>query len=118
MNYDEIMTDLLHAYEAHPEMDVEEIIEQVAREMDASEKTMESIKATSELLDKFEEKKKALEAAHEDGETTKKWILTETARMTEGRTDKEKENLTKAIVEKVELVVKNSLAEESNNEEK
>ena len=118
MTYDKIMTDLLLAYEAHPEMDVEEIIEQVAREMDASEKTMESIKATSELLDKFEEKKKALEAAHEDGETTKKWILTETARMTEGRTDKEKENLTKAIVEKVELVVKNSLAEESNNEEK
>jgi len=118
MTYDEIMTALLQAYETHPEMDVEEIIAQVAREMGTSETSLENIKASSAMLDKFQEKKKALEAAHEDGETTKKWILTETARMTEGRTDKEKENLTKAIVEMVELGVKNSLAEEPNNKEK
>ncbi len=77
MTYDEIMTALLQAYEAHPEMDVEEIIAQVAQEIGASEKSMESIKASSELLDKFQEKKTTLEAAHEDGETTKKWILTD-----------------------------------------
>ena len=118
MTYDEIMSALLQAYEAHPEMDVEEIIAQVAREMGASEKSLDNIKKTSAILDKFQEKKTVLEAAHEDGETTKKWILAETARMTEGRTDEEKETLTKAIVEKVELGVKNSLDEEPNNKEK
>ena len=117
MTYDEIMAALLQAYEAHPEMDVEEIIAQVAREMGASKMSMESIKASSELLDKFQEKKTSLEAAHEGGETTKKWILTETARMTEGRTDKEKAALANAIVEKVELGVKNSFTEEPNNKE-
>lgn len=115
--YNEIMSALLQAYEAHPEMDVEEIIAQVAREIGASEKSLENIKATSAMLDNFQEKKTALEVAHEDGETTKKWILAETARMTEGRTDKEKEDLTKAIMEKVELGVKRSLTDESNNKE-
>lgn len=117
MTYDEIMSALLQTYEAHPEMDVEEIIAQVAREMGASEKSMESINASSELLDKFQDKKTALEAAHEDGETTKKWILTETVRMTEGRTDEEKEALANAIVETIGHGVKNSLAEEPNNKE-
>ena len=117
MTYDEIMAALLQAYEAHPEMGVEEIIAQVAQKLGASEKSKEDIKASSAMLDKFQEKKKALEAAHENGETTKKWILTETARMTEGRTDKEKEDLTKAIVEMVELRVKRSLTDESNNKE-
>lgn len=46
MTYDKIMAALLQAYEAHPEMDVEEIIAQVAREMDASEKSLENIKKT------------------------------------------------------------------------
>ena len=118
MTYVEIMSALLQAYEAHPEMDVEQIIAHVAQKLGASEKSLENIKASSAMLDMFQEKKTALEAAHEDGETTKKWILAETARMTEGRTDEEKETLTKAIVEKVELGVKNSLDEEPNNKEK
>lgn len=117
MTYDEIMSALLKAYEAHPEMDVEEIIAQVAQEMGTSEKSMESIKATSELLDRFQEKKTVLEAAHEDGESTKKWILTETARMTESRTDDEKAAIANAIAKTVDGSVKNSLAEEPNNKE-
>ena len=117
MTYDEIMTALLQTYEAHPEMDVEEIIAQVAREKGASEKSMESIKASSELLDIFQEKKTSFEAAHEDGETTKKWISTETARMTEDRTDEEKEAFANAIVETIDHGVKTSLAEEPNNKE-
>jgi hypothetical protein len=117
MTYNEIMAALLQAYEAHPEMDVEEIIAQVAREIGANEKSMESIKASSELLDKYQEKKASLEAAHEDGETTKKWILTETARMTESRTDEEKEALTNAIVETIDHGVKDSLSEEPKNKE-
>lgn len=117
MTYDKIMTALLQAYEAHPEMDVEEIIAQVAQKMGASKKSMKSIKASSELLDKFQDKKTALEAAHEDGETTKKWILTETARITEDRTDEEKEAFANAIVETIGHGVKNSLAEEPNNKE-
>lgn len=117
MTYNEIMAALLQAYEAHPDMGVEEIIAQVAQEMDTSEKSMESIKASSELLDKFQEKKTILEAAHEDGETTKKWILTETARMTESRTDEEKEALANAIVETIDHGVKDSLSEEPKNKE-
>ena len=115
--YDEIMSALLQAYEAHPEMDVEEIIAQVAREMDASDKSQESIKASSAMLDKFQEKKASLEAAHEDGETTKKWILAETARMTENRTDEEKAIITDAIVETVNRGVNQSLTEGQNNKE-
>lgn len=115
--YNDIMSALLQAYEAHPEMDVEEIIAQVAQEMGTSEKSMESIKATSELLDRFQEKKTALEAAHEDGESTKKWILTETAHMTESRTDDEKAAVANAIAEAIDGGVKNSLAEEQNKQE-
>jgi sirohydrochlorin ferrochelatase len=117
MTYDEIMAALLQAYEAHPEMDVEEIIAQVAREMGASEKSLENIKATSAMLDKFQEKKTALEAAHEDGETTKKWILAETARMTENRTDEEKAIIADTIVETVSRGVEQSLTEGQNNKE-
>ena len=117
MTYDEIMSALLQAYEAHPEMDVEEIIAQVAREMGASDKSLKSIKASSAILDKFQEKKKALEAAHEEGETTKKWLLTETARMTKNRTDEEKAIIADAIVETVNQGVKQSLTEGQNNKE-
>lgn len=117
MTYDEIMAALLQAYEAHPEMDVEEIIAQVAREMGASDKSLENIKASSAMLDKFQEKKTALEAAHEEGETTKKWLLTETARMTEDRTDEEKEAFANAIVETIDHGVKTSLTGEPNNKE-
>lgn len=117
MTYDEIMSALLQAYEAHPEMDVEEIIAQVARKMGASEKSLENIKASSAMLDKFQEKKTALEAAHEDGETTKKWILAETARMTENRTDEEKAIIADAIVETVGRGVEQSLTEGQNSKE-
>ena len=117
MTYNEIMSALLQAYEAHPEMDVEEIIAQVAREMGASEKSLENIKATSAMLDKFQEKKTALEAAHEDGETTKKWILAETARMTENRTDAEKAIIADTIVETVSRGVEQSLTEGQNSKE-
>ena len=117
MTYDEIMSALLQAYEAHPEMDVEEIIAQVAREVGASDKSLENIKASSAILDKFQEKKTALEAAHEEGETTKKWLLAETARMTENRTDEEKAIITDAIVETVNRGVKQSLTEGQNNKE-
>lgn len=117
MTYDKIMSALLKAYDAHPEMDVEEIISQVAREMGASDKSLENIKASSAMLDKFQEKKTALEAAHEEGETTKKWLLTETARMTEKRTDEEKAIIAKGIVETVNRGVKQSLTEGQNNKE-
>jgi predicted HTH transcriptional regulator len=117
MTYDEIMSALLQAYEAHPEMDVEEIIAQVAREMGASDKSLENIKASSAMLDKFQEKKTALEAAHEEGETTKKWLLTETARMTENRPDEEKAIIADAIVETVNRGVNQSLTEGQNSKE-
>ena len=117
MTYDEIMAALLHAYEAHPEMDVEEIIAQVAREMDTCDKSMESIKSSLAMLDKFQEKKKALEEAREDGETTKKWLLTETVRMTENRTDEEKAIIADAIVETLNRGVEQSLTKGQNKKE-
>ena len=112
MTYNEIMAALLQTYEAHPEMDVDEIIAQVAREIGASDKCLENIKASSAMLDKFQEKKMAREAAREEGESTKKWILTETARMIENRTDEEKANIADAIVEMVNRGVNQSLTEE------
>lgn len=110
--YNEIMSALLQAYEAHPEMDVEEIITQVAREMGASEKSLENIKETSAMLDKFQEKKTALEAAHEDGETTKKWILAETEKLTEGRSDKERAAIAEGVVKAVDRGVRQSISED------
>ena len=110
MTYNEIMAALLQAYEARPEMDVEEIIAQVAREMGASEKSLENIKATSAMLDKFQEKKAALEAAHEDGETTKKWIIAETEKLTEGRSDKEKAAIAEGVAKAVDRGVQQSIS--------
>lgn len=115
--YNDIMSALLHAYEAHPEMKVEEIIAQVAQEMGTSEKGLENIKISSELLDKFQEKKTALATAHEDGESTKKWILSETARMTKNRTDEEKALIAKGIVKTVNNGVEQSLTEGQNSKE-
>ena len=60
MTYSEIMAALLQAYEAHPEMEVEQIIAQVAREMGASERCMEDINSSLSLLDKMQEKKSSL----------------------------------------------------------
>ena len=110
MTYDEIMAALLRTYEAHPEMGVEEIIAQVAREMGASEKSLENIKATSAMLDKFQEKKATLEAAHEDGETTKKWILAETKNLTEGRSDEEKAAIAEGVAKAVDRGVQQSIS--------
>lgn len=112
MTYNEIMAALLQAYEAHPEMEVEQIIAQVAREMGASEKSMESIKSSLSLLDKMQEKKLSLEAAHENGDSTKKWILAETEKLTRDRVDKEKAALAEGIVKAVDRGVQQSISED------
>jgi len=112
MTYNEIMAALLQTYEAHPEMDVEEVIAQVARKMGASEKSMENIKSSMSLLDKMQEKKASLEAAHENGDSTKKWMLAETEKLTHGREDKDKAAIAEGIAKAVDRGVQQSLSEE------
>lgn len=102
MTYSEIMAALLQAYEAHPEMEVEQIIAQVAREMGASEKCMEDINSSLSLFDKMQEKKSSLEAAHENGNTTKRWILSETDKLTAGRNDEDKAAIAEGIANAVD----------------
>ena len=110
-SYDEIMAALLEAYEAHPEMDVEQIMGQVSAEIGASENCQNTIQETSKLLDKFQEKKVSLAAAREDGDTTKKWILTEANRIAEGKTDEEKSHLLEGIAKAVNIGI-DSIKEE------
>jgi hypothetical protein len=109
MTYDEIMSALLQAYEAHPEMDVEQIIAQVAQKLGASEKSLGNIKESIALLDKMQEMKMSLDAAHDKRDSTKKWILSETARMTESRTDDEKAQFVTTMNKTVDRWVEESL---------
>jgi predicted chitinase len=102
MTYSEIMAALLQAYEAHPEMEVQQIIAQVAHEMGASEKCMEDINSSLLLLDKMQEKKSSLEAAHENGDTTKRWILAETDKLTAGGNDEDKAAIAEGIAKAVD----------------
>lgn len=95
--YDEIMDALLEAYEAHPEMDVDQIIAQVVDEIGASEGCKETIGEASALLDSIQEKKASLEAAQENGDTKKKWMMRQIDEMTEGRTEEERTEIVKAI---------------------
>ena len=118
MTYDEIMAELLQTYEAHPEMDVELIIAQVAQELGLGEKSKESVKASMGMLDKMQEQKESLETAHENCDSTKKWILSETAKITEGRTDDEIATITEAITNAVDQSVEESLnSDEPNSKE-
>lgn len=107
-SYDEIMAALLEAYEAHPEMDVEQIIAQVSAEIGASDNCQKTIKETSALLDKFQEKKASLAAAHANGDSTKKWILMEVNGMADGKSEEEKsillEGISKAVNKGVESI--------------
>ena len=112
MTYDEIMAELLQTYEAHPEMDVELIIAQVAQELGLGEKSKESVKASMGMLDKMQEQKESLETAHENCDSTKKWILSETVKITEGRTDDEKAKIVKSITKAVDRSVEESLKSE------
>lgn len=102
MTYSEFMAALQQAYEAHPEMEVEQIIAQVVREMGASERCMEDINSSLSLLDKMQEKKSLLEAAHENGNTTKRWILSETDKLTAGRNDEDKAAIAEGIAKAVD----------------
>ena len=118
MTYYVIMTALLQAYEAHPEMDVEQIIAQVAQELGASEKSMKNIKSSLLLLEKMQEKKLSMEAAHENGDTTKKWILAETEILTEGKNDEEKAAIAEGIAKAIDHGVQQSISEgEPTNKE-
>lgn len=110
MTFDRIMSALLQTYEAHPEMDVEEIIAQVAQEMGTSKKSMENIKSSLSLLEKMQEKKFSMEAAHENGDTTKKWILAETEKLTEGRSDKERAAIAEGVAKAVDRGVQQSIS--------
>lgn len=111
MTYNEIMSALLKAYEENPEKDVEQIIAQVAHEMGASQKCMEDINSSLSLLDKMQEKKTSLEAAHENGDSTKKWILAETEKFTEGRNDEDKAAIAEGIAKAVDRSVQQSISE-------
>lgn len=111
MTYNEIMSALLKAYEDNPEKDVEQIIAQVAHEMGASQKCMEDINSSLSLLDKMQEKKTSLEAAHENGDSTKKWILAETEKFTEGRNDEDKAAIAEGIAKAVDRSVQQSISE-------
>lgn len=112
MTYDKIMAALLQTYEAHPEMDVEQIIAKVAQEMGASEKSMENIKSSLSLLEKMQEKKLSIEAAHENGDTTKKWILSETEKLTKGKNDEERAAIAEGIAKAVDRGVQRSISED------
>jgi hypothetical protein len=95
-------------------MDVEEIIAQVAQEMGTSEKSMENIKSSLSLLEKMQEKKFSMEAAHENGDTTKKWILAETEKLTEGKNDEERAAIAEGIAKAVDRGVKRSIGEDES----
>ena len=91
--FNTVLDALLQLAEEHPEMSPEELLSQKAGEWNLDEKLLSEISESGEILDCIDDKVKELESSG----NRDSFINKELSRMTEGRSEKEKEAVSEAI---------------------
>lgn len=99
MEYDfnTVLDTLLKLAAEHPELSPEELLKMKAEEWGLDDELQSQIAESGEILTEFDEKVKELNDNSAQGRGRDYFINKELSRMTEGRTEKEKEALSEAI---------------------
>lgn len=92
--FNTVLDALLQLAEEHPEMSPEELLSQKAGEWNLDEKLLSEISESGEILNSIDDKVKEYESS---GNSRDSFINKELSRMTEGRSEKEKEAVSEAI---------------------
>ena len=92
--FNTVLDALLQLAEEHPEMSPEELLSQKAGEWNLDEKLMSEMLESCEILNSIDDKEKELMSS---GSNRDSFIDKELSRLTEGRSEKEKEAVSEAI---------------------
>lgn len=113
--FEDILTSTLEVLEQNPDMDINKLVDVQTKKYKTSEEAKATIEDTFACLDKFTESGHSLADARKKGLTRDQWLVQEIERMTEGRTQDEKDAVATAIVESMEQHVESEV-EEANLE--
>lgn len=113
--FEDILTSTLEVLEQNPDMDINKLVDIQAKKYEMSDEAKVTIDDTFTCLDKFAELEQSLADARKDGLTRDQWLVQQVERMTEGRTQDEKDAVATAIVESMEQHVESEV-EEANLE--
>lgn len=113
--FEDILTSTLEVLEQNPDMDINKLVDVQTKKYKTSEEAKATIEDTFACLDKFTELGHSLADARKEGLTRDQWLVQEIERMTEGRTQDEKDAVATAIVESMEQHVESEV-EEANLE--
>lgn len=113
--FEDILTSTLEVLEQNPDIDINKLVDVQTEKYKTSEEAKATIDDTFACLDKFTELGHSLADARKEGLTRDQWLVQEIERMTEGRTQDEKDAVATAIVESMEQHVESEV-EEANLE--
>ena len=116
--FESILATLLEQQDRESEQEMETPLQ----DFELSKESQEFLEETEQYLDDFAEKAADLEAAKEEGTSTKKWMLETLDKILEGKSEEAKKNVidtissaqTKIILSHEETI--NSIVESPNNE--
>ncbi len=107
--FEDILTSTLEVLEQNPDMDINKLVDVQAEKYGMSEEVKVTIDDTFACLDKFAELGQSLADARKDGLTREQWLVQQVERMTEGRTQDEKDAVATAIIESMEQHVESEV---------
>lgn len=113
--FEDILTSTLEVLEQNPDMNINKLVDVQAEKYGMSDEAKVTINDTFACLDKFAELGHSIADARKEGLTRDQWLVQEIERMTEGRSQDEKDAVATAIVESMEQHV-DSEVEEANLE--
>lgn len=103
--FEDILSSTLEAMEQNPDININQLVEMQTEKYQASEEAKVTLDDTFACIDKFAELGDSLAEARKEGKTRGQWLVQEIERMTEGRSQEEKDAIATAIVTSVEQVV-------------
>lgn len=113
--FEKILSSLLDSYEKSGSKDIEALLSEKSEEFGLTEESMTLIKDASQYIDKFSEKAAALEAAKEEGLTTRRWLTEDLDKSMEALSDEEKAEVMEGLSKQISEI--QNKVKPSNNKE-
>lgn len=117
---EELLSWMLEEYDKNRnrDFDFDEFMKEKVEELGLSEKSRKIIAEASEYIDDFAKKTTSLNAAREDGITTKRWLTDELGKATAELNEDDREEVLKAVEESLEKTVELEMEQAEKEMEK
>lgn len=110
----DILTEMLEKLDANPDGDIDSQFEEIIAKYNLSEEDIALLKETNGYIDAFADNAESLEAAKEDGLSTREWMAARLDNILEGRSEEECEAVEAAILAANEKQIDAEIEEPDN----